>query len=706
MEKRIQALCEKTMNQEMGYQRIPTEYDRADLLLRPIQMSAKRVSEYILNQEPLLTKYQAFTGCFLFDGSVEGDRFTCSGAKNTNAMNHEFYLKPYKNLMTVDWQHSVGDFGKVIRLGLTGILEQIDDSLQKHEKQEEIDFLEGLRTVVHTMHAWAQKCSQRALELAQTVEEPEYKANLLKLSDTLKYIPMKPAQTFYEAVLCLYICFPYIPDSIGTIDRYFEPFYRRDMANGTLTQQQAASYLQELFLMLQAWSTGKMQFTRGGESHFCVGGYRADGTDSYTDFTQLVLDSLLELPTFIPQVSLRWTPKMKFEDFKYVLTRAVQDPNMRVAFVNDVPRIKGFIEIVGIPYEDAVGYSMCGCNEPALIGGSIMGSGNSNIARFLMQTFYDRREEILACQTFEEFYQIAAEEMEKDLGEIIEMDTGFNLVRARDVNLVSSIFFRGCIENARSISQGGCDYTSALLDLIGFTTVVDSMSIVKQFVFDEKRCTMEELTRALDADWEGYEDLHTLIHNKGRFFGNNDPLSDEMAVRLYDTMYNYLKDKTDWQGKHYMVGDLIGYWEHNQWFGAAMKATPDGRRAGDRISFGRGQSEGRDRNGLTALLNSAAGCDPHCLVCGPTVTNLMLDEQMVKNPEHFDKLALLLNTYFENGGMHFQLTYTDRETLLDAKAAPERHESLRVRVSGFSDFFNRLDDNLQNEIIDHTNINA
>lgn len=277
-------------------------------------------------------------------------------------------------------------------------------------------------------------------------------------------------------------------------------------------------------------------------------------------------------------------------------------------------------------------------------------------------------------------------------------------MRARDVNLVSSLFFRGCIENARSISQGGCDYTSAQLDLIGFTTVVDSLSIVKQFVFDEKRCTMAELTEALDANWEGHEDLHTLIHNRGRFFGNNDPLSDQMAVRLYDTMYSYLRDKTDWQGKHYMVGDLIGYWEHNQWFGSEMKATPDGRRAGDRISFGRGQSEGRDRSGLTALLNSVARCDPHHLVCGPTVTNLMLDEQMVKKPEHFDKLALLLDTYLREGGMHFQLTYTDRETLLDAKTAPERHESLRVRVSGFSDFFNRLDDNLQNEIIDRTRI--
>ena len=68
--------------------------------------------------------------------------------------------------------------------------------------------------------------------------------------------------------------------------------------------------------MLQA-ATGhrSSNFTRGGESHFCIGGYLPDGTDGFCDLSRLILESLIELPTWIPQVTLRWTEKLSKEDF-------------------------------------------------------------------------------------------------------------------------------------------------------------------------------------------------------------------------------------------------------------------------------------------------------------------------------------------------------------------------------------------------------
>lgn len=190
---------------------------------------------------------------------------------------------------------------------------------------------------------------------------------------------------------------------------------------------------------------------------------------------------------------------------------------------------------------------------------------------------------------------------------------------------------------------------------------------------------------------------------KGKFFGNDDETSNYVAHILCDTLYNYVKDKTNAMGYHIRFGNLQGYNPHNAWFGSATKATPDGRRDGEMLKFGLSQSQGYDREGLTALLNSVAKCDEHGIITGGSnVTNINLDEQLVKNKDSFFKTAKLLETYFINGGSQFQLNFVSREELEKAKINPENYKSLRVRVSGFSDYFVRLDNSLQDEIISRT----
>ena len=96
------------------------------------------------------------------------------------------------------------------------------------------------------------------------------------------------------------------------------------------------------------------EFTRGGECHFVVGGYLPNGEDGFTELSKLILDSLLELPTWCPEVSLRWTKKTSPEVFKYVMECERKDAHKRIAFVNDEPRIKAFMEIGGFPFEKSL----------------------------------------------------------------------------------------------------------------------------------------------------------------------------------------------------------------------------------------------------------------------------------------------------------------------------------------------------------------
>ncbi len=700
MDDRIAKLTQLTLKGDMYAYPVNTEFDREDLFLSKQEMESKRLCEFILNQQPVLTPYSKMTGFFNCDDSVVGDAFRRMGHKAFGEVCSNFFLQPIDNLSTFEWQHATADYQKVLDKGLSGIIAEIDESLKAHSEKEEIEFLNALKRVANTLIAWAHKCAERALELSETVENEEYKSNLEGLSRALWNVPENKPSSFYEAVLSVYLCFSADPDSVGTLDRYLTPFYYEDIAKGVLTREEAKAYLQELFLMLQAaTSVHSSNFTRGAESHFCIGGYLPNGEDGFNELSKLILESLIELPIWIPQVTLRWTAKTPRETLRYVMDLERKDPNKRIAFQNDVKRLKCYTEICGFPFEKAVGYTTVGCNEPAFLGAISGGNSEINFLRATETVFHKKADTVINTKDFEEFYQIFLAELLSDLDVAYAYDDKYNKERAKDVSYLSSIFFQGCIEKAKSLTQGAGDVVIASPLCIGIPNVIDSLIIVKQFVFDEKTVTMSELINALQSNWHGYEDLRTVILKSGDFFGNDTERSNYVAQKLYASLYEYLQGKKNLFGYQWLIGDLIGYNEHHKWFGENTKATPDGRKAGDPLKFGLGQSEGKDRNGLSALLNSISKIDPNGIGCGSTVTNIMIDEQLVQNDNYFEKTVDMFETYFKKGGVHFQLTYVSKEDLLAAKESPEKYKHLRVRVSGFSDYFVKLDASLQDDII-------
>lgn len=702
MQERIQKLRELVMQGKMYVSPVPTEYDRMDMLLDEDEKNVKRLCEYILNQQPKITEYSALTGFFLFDNTVVGDAFNRAGYRHTAEFMKEFYLKGIDNLTVMEWQHATADYQKVLDVGLNGIIEEIDASIARHGKPEEIRYLEHLKTVANTLVLWARKCAGEVTKFAATVSG-EAKKRLQKLAQALLRVPEMPPESFYEAVLTIYICYAADPDSIGTPDRYLSKFYKNDIKSGVLTKDEAMGYLQELFLMLQAKtkSTAKY-FTRGAESHFCIGGYLPNGEDGFDEMSRLILESLMDLPCYCPQVTLRWTKKTPRETLRYVMDLERRDPYKRIAFTNDEARLKAFTEICGLSFERAVCYTTVGCNEPAFCGAITGSNSKINIARCVDRLFHEMGDKVTSAADFDEFFDIFEREMVADLTLGYQYDNRFNLQRAKDTGYISDLFFDGPIENAKSLTKGGCNTVMVSPMLIGITNVIDSLCVVRQMVFEEKRFSMADLVAAVEADWVGFEDMRLLILKKTDFFGNNGALSNDTARRFYQAIYKNFKDKTNVFGYHFLAGDLMGYNVHNKWFGEKTRALPDGRKSGDLLKFGLGQSEGKDREGLSALLSSIATADDTGIGCGCTITNITVDEQMVQNDESFEKLVDMFETYFKMGGVHFQLTYVSLEDLKKARISPEEYRSLRVRVTGFSEYFVKLKENIQDDIVRRT----
>ncbi len=697
----VQRILQKTIYPEPK----SIEYDRMDVLLPDVIRNTKRLCEYMAAQEVVLPDDALFAGQIKYDGSVPADIMTRSGHKSFEELIQHFYNQPIDNLATFEWQHCAAAFDVVIEQGIEGMLARIEKSREAHKDEpEKLLFLQACEMMCHGILAWEDKCAAACREKAQATQCPARKAELEEMAAVLDNVPRKPASSFREAVQSMYFTFDFLPDSLGTPDRYLYKWYKHDKQAGILTDDMAKDWLQESFIRIQSRTPlTSDRFYRGGESHFCIGGYTKEGEDGYNELSALLLEGLEELPLYCPQITLRWTPKTPREVLYHAMDLERKDPHKRIAFVSDVPRVKSFMANAGLTYEQAINYTMLGCNEPALQGGLNLGGCTTNIVRCLDRLLHEMQDEVLACDTYDAFHALFLRELYKDVDEMMAYSDKMNLARSKDENVLSSLFLNGCIENGVSLTRGGAMYFNTLATC-GMMTLVDSLIVIKQFVYDEKSVTMQELLEALRANWQGCDELRTRIQKTAHFFGNNTEDANRVAQQFTADMYDYLKDKRNLFGCPYLLGNLIGYNQHNKFFGDLTRATPDGRYDHDMISFGLQQNAGRDREGLSALLASIAVFDPTGIYCGESITNVNLDEALVKNDDNFAKLVMLTEIYFKLGGLHVQFNCVSREDLLAAQSEPDKYRTLRVRVSGFSDFFNFLNKDLQDEIIERTEI--
>lgn len=680
------------------------EYDEFDLNLADPMRIAKRLAEYMEAQPCAFTDDNELLGLMHFDGSVEADVFPRTGHRHFWEIFEKYYNKPQENLCTFEWQHSNADFGKIIRLGLDGFRREIIESRKQYLSDvDRLSFLAGLemmiRGIVRRSELYAAECRRRAKECPDKAR----KAALLRMARNCMNVPAHPARTFEEAVQCVYFCFIFLPDSLGRPDQYLYPLYRQGLADGTLTHDHAKELLQELFIMIHGWtppSSGNAD--KGAESHFVIGGYTIDRKCAYNELSDLILEAVMELDLIRPQVSLRWNKLTPRSVLRKVMDCERKDKNKRFAFVNDEPRIAALLEISKFPWELAYDYIMVGCNEPAFQGGISLGGNTVNIARSLVNTLNERRDEVLDCKTFDEFYALYEHELHRDLETVLDYSNRFNMLRSRDCNVISSLFLDGCIQRARSVTQGGAVRARVCANFMGSTNLIDSLSVIRQFVFEEKRCSMRDLLAALDNDWKGYESLRAEILRDGKFFGNDDDFSNAQAHRFYTSVHKFADGRTEFFGYPLSYGNLTGYNWHFARYGELTQATPDGRIAGSALLFGSGQADGKDRNGPTSHLLSVARMDPTGIMCANSIMNLTVDADMVRNEANFEKLVMMVEAYFKAGGLHIQLNHVSREELLEAQVHPDRYKSMRVRVSGFSAYFVRLDESIRRNVIDRT----
>ena len=254
----------------------------------------------------------------------------------------------------------------------------------------------------------------------------------------------------------------------------------------------------------------------------------------------------------------------------------------------------------------------------------------------------------------------------------------------------------GCYEKGMDVTGGACRYNNTGVSTCGLATAVDSLAAIKKVVFDDKIVTLSQMRDAVNANWEGWDELHNIVSNHCLKFGNDQDEVDMMMSDLVASFAKVVNSRKNPRGGHYMTG-LYSVEDHAK---AGMKtaATPDGRLAGSFESNSMASVQGKDLNGPTALVNSVVKTDLNVVTNG-MVLDLKFNPTFMEKPAHVRALKMLIDTYFHNGGMEIQFSVVSRDTLLAAQKDPEKYRNLVVRVSGFSAYFRSLNKTTQDEII-------
>jgi len=261
-----------------------------------------------------------------------------------------------------------------------------------------------------------------------------------------------------------------------------------------------------------------------------------------------------------------------------------------------------------------------------------------------------------------------------------------------------SILIDDCIASGKDYHDGGARYNTTYIQGVGLGSITDALTAIKYHVYDQGTLSMGDLLGVLGDNFEGHERIRQLLLNKTPKFGNDDDTADGVMAEVFEAYFDAIDGRPNTKGGAYHI-NLLPTTVH-VYFGEVIGALPDGRLSGVPLSEGISPVQGADRHGPTAVLRSAAKMDH--VRTGGTLLNQKFTPQLLDSEESLDNLVQLVRTYFKLDGHHIQFNVVDADTLRDAKANPQLHRDLIVRVAGYSDYFCDLTEALQDEIITRT----
>jgi formate C-acetyltransferase len=615
----------------------------------------------------------------------------------------------------------------VVARGLKALREDVAERKARLEKEdvpdkkEKLDWLEAVDISIDALIKFSKRYVALAKEMAEKETNPERKAELLKIAAVCEVVPEYPASNFHEAIQSMW--FTYVAlmlegwgmgMSFGRIDQYLLPIYEKDIAEGKITRDEAIELVSCLLINMNGlcnfFDTNNAKNAPGFPmiSNLTIGGVTPHGKCAVNDLSYLVLEAedLVRLTSedIVIRVN-RNTP----EAFLMKACEVAKNLHGKFKFIGDDTSIQMLLSD-GKPIEYARDYVVVGCTFPTVMRHSLDLSGDThNLPMMLELALNNGRHratgDLIGVETgdprkftsYEEVFDAYKAQLEQMVTDIYP----FHLLSRQVYSEYcpcpfQSALMDGCIEKCVDAISGGTEYRTDPINGGGLVNVGDSLAAIKKAVFEDKSITMEQLIDALDANFEGYDEVLSILEKCPKY-GNDDDFVDDIVNDVLIHFSDYAAKQKPFAGAK--PNSYLGYATMSINFGDVVSALPDGHKAGAPLADGGlSPSQGKNVSGATATINSVAKLD-HVKITAGSVLNMRFSPDALADDVKLKKFASLIRAYQEQGGFLIQFNVTSTDMLRDAQKHPERYRDLLIRVSTWSAYFVELPPEMQEDII-------
>ena len=539
-------------------------------------------------------------------------------------------------------------------------------------------------------------------------DNAKWKAALIQMAECLERIADNKPESLRDALQLAWLyAIASKTCNFGRMDIFAGDLYVKDLQAGIL-QERALEFVQS-FWRMTVFRRISARETAEFNARVVVGGKGRRNVKNADQFALLAMEATRTVEETEPQLTLRIFDGMNPEVMKKALD-VIGEGRIYPMLYNDDVNVPAVAKAFGVSEEIAERYYPYGCGEYVLEYTSI-GSPNCslNTLKCLEITLHNgvdpatgeqvglKTGEVSDFDTFEKLFNAYKKQLEYfaiNLGKrhVIEYQVESEMISL----LLMSALYDGCLENGRSLVDRGPKYTGSIIESFAMVNTADSLTALKNAVYEQKLFTLEEVVRACDVNFEGHAPLFKKLRSMPKY-GNDIAEADDMLNEVCNHLADYCKYSAASLGLDYFLIVNINNW-FNVEIGKKTGATPEGRLAGQPVANGSTPTAGNDISGMTAMLNSLARINPN--------NHAGYSHNMKFSKAQFhsgrQKLDALLSAYWKTGGTQAMITAVSRGDLENAMKEPSKYTNLIVRVGGFSARFIELRKEIQLDLLNRT----
>jgi trans-4-hydroxy-L-proline dehydratase len=617
---------------------------------------------------------------------------------------------------------------KIYQKGMLDIIQDIEDTVSSIDwnndpnARDKIEELKAMEIAANTIILYANRHAGKLEELAAKTDDELRKNELLELAAICKNVPANKPGTFHEALQYYWFVHlgvitemnPWDSFNPGRLDQHLYPFYRKGLEDGTLTKEHAAELLSCFWIKFNNQPSPPKVGITAQESNtytdFCLinlGGVKPDDSDAVNELTFLILDVIEEMRLLQPS-SMVQIAKVNPDAFIQRTLKITKTGFGQPSYFNTDAIVQELVR-QGKSLTDARNGGASGCVEAGAFGTeAYILTGYFNLPKILEITLNNGIDPVSGkkigpetgnSEDFKDFNTLI-DALRKQLNYFIGIKIAGNITIEKifmehmPVPFLS-LLIDDCILNAKDYNSGGARYNTSYIQGVGLGSITDSLTALKYHVFDQKTISMKGLLKALSQDFTDFDELRFELVYSTPKYGNDDDYADNQALSVFEFFYEAVDGRPTARGGTFRI-NLLPTTSH-VYFGSKINALPDGRKARQPLSEGISPVQGADKKGPTAVLKSASKLDH--IRTGGTLLNQKFIPSFFENEDSILKMTALIRSYFRMNGHHIQFNVVSAKTLKNAQKHPENYKNLIVRVAGYSDYFNDLGEDLQNEII-------